>query len=159
MSPRGPFHIGALEGIARRLSWKVKLPSPDHRLEFKLLPGIQEVPNESHLEAILGHYRQWNELERGAKEIEKTAASNLEGVIHQAFHEMVERHKEQQREGSGEPYSVHPMHLAFWAAQSGMSWRAIVAALLHDVVEDTGVSLNYIKQTYGQDVAYLVYKL
>ena len=57
---------------------------------------------------------------------------------------------------SGEPYITHPLAVAYILLELGMDTDTICAAMLHDVVEDTDVSLDTIKKLFGQDVAMLV---
>ena len=57
---------------------------------------------------------------------------------------------------SGEPYIVHPVEAAKITVQLGMDTDTVVTALLHDVVEDTDVTLEEIKKEFGTDVANLV---
>lgn len=64
-------------------------------------------------------------------------------------------HSGQKRE-SGEPYITHPIAVAQILVELGMDTDTICAALLHDVVEDTGASLDILKKNFGQDVANLV---
>ncbi|MEA5011652.1 MAG: bifunctional (p)ppGpp synthetase/guanosine-3',5'-bis(diphosphate) 3'-pyrophosphohydrolase [Angelakisella sp.] len=57
---------------------------------------------------------------------------------------------------SGEPYIDHPVSAAIILVELGMDTDSIVAALLHDVVEDTEIPLDAIKKEFGPDVALLV---
>lgn len=57
---------------------------------------------------------------------------------------------------SGEPYITHPLAVAYILLEFGMDTDTVCAALLHDVVEDTDVTLDEIKKLFGQDVAMLV---
>ncbi len=57
---------------------------------------------------------------------------------------------------SGEPYIHHPLHVAIILAELEMDLQSITAALLHDVVEDTKVTLEEIEEKFGADVAALV---
>lgn len=57
---------------------------------------------------------------------------------------------------SGEPYIIHPVEAAKITVQLGMDTDTVVTALLHDVVEDTDVTLDEIKKEFGADVANLV---
>ncbi|MBQ6626634.1 MAG: bifunctional (p)ppGpp synthetase/guanosine-3',5'-bis(diphosphate) 3'-pyrophosphohydrolase [Ruminococcus sp.] len=61
-----------------------------------------------------------------------------------------------QRRVSGVPYILHPTSVACILADMGMDTDSIVAALLHDVVEDTDVSLDTVREGYGDEVAILV---
>lgn len=57
---------------------------------------------------------------------------------------------------SGEPYITHPLAVSFILLELGMDTDTICAAMLHDVVEDTDVTLDEVKKRFGQDVAMLV---
>ena len=58
---------------------------------------------------------------------------------------------------SGEPYYMHPLEVAYIIAREiGMDDVSIVAALLHDTVEDTSVSLDDIKMEFGPTVSHLI---
>src|SRR5947207_760549 len=75
--------------------------------------------------------------------------------IHQALDLAVQAHDGQLR-ASGEPFIVHPIAVAETVAEWGLDYEAIVAALLHDVVEDTGITLGQITESFGSKVAELV---
>jgi GTP pyrophosphokinase len=64
-------------------------------------------------------------------------------------------HSGQMRE-SGDPYIVHPIDAAMTVAQLGMDGSTIAAALLHDVIEDCGVTSETLSESFGPDVARLV---
>ena len=57
---------------------------------------------------------------------------------------------------SGEPYITHPLAVATIAAEIGMDTTTVVAALLHDTVEDTDYSLDELSHDFGSEVARLV---
>ena len=57
---------------------------------------------------------------------------------------------------SGEPYITHPCSVALIVADLGLDDASILAALLHDTVEDTAVDLPTIRQEFGEEVARLV---
>ena len=63
---------------------------------------------------------------------------------------------EGQMRSSGDPYITHPIAVAYILLEYMMDTDTICAALLHDVVEDTGVELEAIKKQFGEDVANLV---
>ena len=71
-------------------------------------------------------------------------------------YEFAAKAHEGQKRSSGEPYIVHPLSVAFILLELGMDTDTICAAMLHDVVEDTDVTLDQIKKAFGQDVAMLV---
>ena len=64
-------------------------------------------------------------------------------------------HKGQVRR-SGEPYLVHPLEVAYFLADLKLDPAAIIAGLLHDVVEDTLTTVERIQELFGPEVAHLV---
>ena len=76
--------------------------------------------------------------------------------IREAYFFAKEAHKEQRRK-SGEPYVMHPLAVARIVAEElGLGAEPIIAAFLHDVVEDTDFTIEDIKEKFGEDVAFLV---
>lgn len=71
-------------------------------------------------------------------------------------YELAEKAHEGQMRSSGEKYITHPLSVAMILMDYYMDTDTICAALLHDVVEDTGVELEEIKKKFGDDVALLV---
>lgn len=62
-----------------------------------------------------------------------------------------------QRRKTGEPYIIHPIAVATIAAEElHLDVNSVIAAFLHDVVEDTDYTLSYIQKRFGDDVAFLV---
>lgn len=76
-------------------------------------------------------------------------------MIEKAYKIAYEAHKNQVRK-SGEPYIIHPLCVAIILADLELDKETIVAGLLHDVVEDTIMTEEEIKNTFGPDVALLV---
>lgn len=71
-----------------------------------------------------------------------------------AFAEQV--HRDQKRE-CGEPFVMHPLRVATHLLEMGMDAPTVLAGILHDTVEDgEDISVEYIEQTFGKDVAFLV---
>ena len=58
--------------------------------------------------------------------------------------------------GDGVPYVIHPIRVSFHAQSLGMSVEAIIAAVLHDVVEDTDIKIEEIGETFGSKVSRIV---
>ena len=94
----------------------------------------------------------WEELKR--KYLAYRPESELP-AIEKAYHMASEAHKNQKRK-SGEPYIIHPLNTAIIIAEIGMDRDTIIGALLHDAVEDTGMTLEMIRAEFGDDVAVLV---
>ena len=76
-------------------------------------------------------------------------------MIHRAIDLACEAHSGQYRYSGGD-YVCHPLQVACILTELGMDNEAVVAAILHDVVEDTSVELSEIRQQFGDDVALLV---
>ncbi len=76
-------------------------------------------------------------------------------IIERAFAYADNKHAKQLRK-SGEPYIIHPLSVAEIVAEIGLDTDAIVAALLHDCLEDTDASYEDISRLFGETVAELV---
>ena len=76
-------------------------------------------------------------------------------LIEKAYRTANDAHKGQVRK-SGEPYIIHPLYVAIILADLELDKETIVAGLLHDVVEDTIMTDEEIKEQFGADVALLV---
>ena len=74
----------------------------------------------------------------------------------QRAYEIAEAAHEGQRRRSGEPYITHPLAVTTILAELGMDTTTLVAALLHDTVEDTPTTLSGVREEFGEDVAHLV---
>ncbi len=76
--------------------------------------------------------------------------------IRDAFEMAFEAHSRQQRK-TGEPYIIHPIAVARIVAEElELGTSAVIAAFLHDVVEDTPHTIEEIRERFGEDVAFLV---
>ena len=84
----------------------------------------------------------------------KTDAKN-EAMIRSAYALAVQAHGDQKRK-SGEAYIIHPLHTALNLAKIGLGARTITAGILHDVPEDTEVTLAEIEKKFGKEIATLV---
>ena len=76
-------------------------------------------------------------------------------IIQKAYSYALTHHGEQVRK-SGEPYIIHPVDVAYTIADLGLDEKTICAALLHDVVEDTDVTYEDIKNEFGEEIAEMV---
>jgi len=105
---------------------------------------------EAEKNEILKRYRA---LLRACK---STLQKGDKKMIRKAFDMALESHKDMRRK-SGEPYIYHPIAVAQIAAEEiGLGPTSIVCALLHDVVEDTNVSLEDIERDFGKKVAMII---
>jgi GTP pyrophosphokinase len=69
---------------------------------------------------------------------------------------VAEQCHEGQRRRSGDPYITHPLAVTTILAELGMDTTTLVAALLHDTVEDTRYTLDDVRSEFGVDVGHLV---
>lgn len=76
-------------------------------------------------------------------------------MIERAYQIAKEAHKDQKRK-SGEPYIIHPLCVAIILADLELDKETIVAGILHDVVEDTVMTLDDMTREFGAEVALLV---
>ncbi|MBW4891419.1 bifunctional (p)ppGpp synthetase/guanosine-3',5'-bis(diphosphate) 3'-pyrophosphohydrolase [Mucilaginibacter sp. HMF5004] len=105
---------------------------------------------EAEKTEILKRYRA---LLRACK---PTMQKGDKSMIRKAFDMALESHKDMRRK-SGEPYIYHPIAVAQIAAEEiGLGTTSIVCALLHDVVEDTSVTLDDIERDFGKKVAKII---
>jgi len=105
---------------------------------------------EEERKEIINRYRR---LLRKAKPILKEGDAKL---IKRAFTISMEAHKEMRRK-SGEPYIFHPLSVAeICVEEIGLGTTSIIAALLHDVVEDTDIQLKDLEQIFGKKIAKII---
>ena len=89
------------------------------------------------------------------KSIKRYHPSDDLTMIKKAYQIAYDAHKDQKRK-SGEPYIIHPLCVAIILADLEMDKETIAAGILHDVVEDTVMSLDELKAEFGEEVALLV---
>ena len=94
------------------------------------------------LETLLDRIRQYHK------------ANDLQ-LVEKAYHYAMEKHEGQTRK-SGEPYVTHPVQVAYILADLELDPQSICAALLHDVVEDTGTTREELVKEFGETVTMLV---
>ena len=87
--------------------------------------------------------------------LQKRALSDDMPIIEQAIAYANEKHQHQKRK-DGSPYIIHPLAVAAIVAEFGLDTDAILAALLHDCIEDTDASHDDIASRFGDTVAELV---
>ena len=80
------------------------------------------------------------------------------GLINKAIYFAKKYHDGQLRK-SGEPFYSHPLEVAYMISDYNLKTDVIAASILHDVVEDTEVTINMILETFGQRVAEMVNRL
>lgn len=94
-------------------------------------------------------------LNRIIRRLKRYSSYVDEEFIKKAFAFAKEAHKDQLRK-SGEPYFDHPVWVAKILTELKMDYVTVVGSLLHDVVEDTGVTLAEVEEEFGPEIALLV---
>lgn len=109
-----------------------------------------EIDFEKENKAILQEYKELLRISY------QTLTPEDKKLIRKAFDVAMDAHKDQRRK-SGEAYFFHPIAVAkIVASEIGLGATAIAAALLHDVVEDTLITIEDIEKMFGAKVAQLV---
>src|SRR5215475_8765788 len=110
---------------------------------MKTLPRRRHAPTvDSTLRPLLSEYR--------AKHPKSETA-----LIEHAYDVAREAHRDQVRR-SGDPYIAHPVGVALILADLGLDDTTLAAALLHDSVEDTSVTLDDLAAEFGPDLTAIV---
>lgn len=116
--------------------------------------GLEVV--DGHAVMSPGDYQDPKKLyDRLIKRVQKYHPSADISMIEKAFKIADEAHQGQCRK-SGEAYIIHPLWVAMILADLELDKETIVAGILHDVVEDTVVSVEEIEQIFGAEVTLLV---
>ena len=76
-------------------------------------------------------------------------------IINEGFIFANEGHKNQKRK-SGEPYITHPLQVAIYLSEINLDIETIIAALLHDLIEDTDITYEDIMSKFGKEIADIV---
>lgn len=108
------------------------------------------IDTEQEKKEIIRRYRR---LLRKAKPILREGDAKL---IKKAFTISLEAHKDMRRK-SGEPFIFHPLAVAeICTEEIGLGTTSIIAALMHDVVEDTDIELGDIERMFGKKIARII---
>jgi len=108
-------------------------------------PKMQRMALEI-LELLVTHY---------GGELSEESLDHGIASVHQALERAYLSHDGQFRK-SGEAYFYHPLRVAHLAARHWMDFSSVIAALMHDVVEDTPVTLEEVRKEFGDEVTVLV---
>ncbi len=117
--------------------------------------GTPRKTDERRIEYIK-EFQSPDELYQGLiSHVRKYHPSDDISMIDKAYKVACEAHKNQTRK-SGEPYIIHPLCVAIILADLELDKETIVAGLLHDVVEDTVLTNEELREQFGPDVELLV---
>ena len=99
------------------------------------------------------------EKELTHEDVQKIVSSYMNeehvALVEKAYHFAEVAHHDQRRK-SGEPYIIHPIQVAGILANLHMDPETVCAGYLHDIVEDTGATLDDIKELFGSTIAMIV---
>jgi (p)ppGpp synthase/HD superfamily hydrolase len=88
--------------------------------------------------------------------IEMPSAIGTSEVVRDAYELLVSKHAGQRQKVNGHPYVEHPILVASDVSRAGFEPEMVAAALLHDIVEDSDVTVEELRERFGDRVAYLV---
>ena len=94
-------------------------------------------------------------IEKLSEKIQSLGLEVDTDIIRKAYQYSKKAHEGQKRQ-SGEPYISHPLSVAEILVNLQMDQESIITALLHDVVEDTPVTIENIQEEFGSNVSFLV---
>jgi GTP diphosphokinase / guanosine-3',5'-bis(diphosphate) 3'-diphosphatase len=122
--------------------------SPTHRrrVRDRLARRLASAPRQSPVKPVL----------EPLLAIHRGAHPKVDARLLQRGYDVAEECHRGQLRKSGDPYITHPLAVATILAELGMDTTTLVAALLHDTVEDTGMTLDDITADFGTEVAHLV---
>ena len=114
------------------------------------MEGTQAIDIDVEKKVILKEYRGV------LRSLKKNVSLQEKKMVRKAFELAMESHKDMRRK-SGEPYVLHPIAVARIVSEEiGLDATSVACALLHDVVEDTEVTLEEIERTFNKEVAKIV---
>ena len=90
-----------------------------------------------------------------SKILESPGGAKNPALLEKAFQFAEKAHAGQKRL-SGEEYIVHPLNVANFLAELGLDPSTIAAGFLHDVLEDTKITLEELRKEFGEDITFLV---
>ncbi len=135
------------------------MPDPlDTKLDAKKHPEAEPEPEGNGrraLQAEIGAGQHEQLLDDLFRQIARYNPAFERDLIRRAYERAVSGHHHQYR-ASGEEYVLHPLGTATICADLRLDSATIAAALLHDLVEDTEITVEEIRDEFGQEVALLV---
>src|SRR6266550_788140 len=113
----------------------------------KSQPELTEIKGKSRKPPIM---RQYDLIER----VRRYNRNTDEALLNRAYVYAMKAHGSQKR-ASGDPYFSHPLEVAAILTDLKLDGASIVTALLHDLVEDTEVTLEQVEKLFGPEIAKL----
>ncbi|MDP9226274.1 MAG: bifunctional (p)ppGpp synthetase/guanosine-3',5'-bis(diphosphate) 3'-pyrophosphohydrolase [Actinomycetota bacterium] len=128
------------------------------------VPDLQEQSSDASSRGVKGVLKKvrsprqppsTSDLDRLIKEVRRRRPKPDVKVLERAYGLALQAHDGQFRK-SGDPFISHPLAVAMIVAELGLDEGTVAAALLHDAVEDTDLTLASIEQTMGFEIATLI---
>ncbi len=107
------------------------------------------------MEENLNFFMQFSDLKQKIQKKDPEGKRYDLALIERAFNFAAKAHNGQKR-ADGTPYITHPLSVADHVVDIGLDNESIVAALLHDVVEDTKFTIEDIQKNFGEKISFLV---
>ncbi|WP_407935754.1 RelA/SpoT family protein [Jatrophihabitans cynanchi] len=133
-------------GLVPLLNGGALSPTHRRRVRDRLARRLANAPRQSQVKPVL----------EPLLAIHRGAHPKVDARLLQRGYDVAEQCHRGQLRKSGDPYITHPLAVATILAELGMDTTTLVAALLHDTVEDTGFTLDDVTSQFGSDVAHLV---
>ena len=105
------------------------------------------------MDPFIKEIQQINNVETAIAKLQ--TQTEITPKLYEIINFIIEAHEGQYRK-SGEPYCVHPILVACITAHFSKDEAIVATALLHDVVEDTEYTLEYVQERWGSDIAHMV---
>ncbi len=122
--------------------------------QMTALPETLEVYDDKRQQRLINEIMELLVTHHGGSLSEKSLDESME-ALQKAINLAQAAHRQQLRK-SGEPYFFHPLRVAHLAARHWMDFASVIAALLHDVVEDTPTSPEDVAAMFGMEIGLLV---
>jgi (p)ppGpp synthase/HD superfamily hydrolase len=84
------------------------------------------------------------------------SAIGTSAVVRDAYQLLLSKHAGQRQKVNGRPYIEHPIAVATDVSEAGFEPEMVAAALLHDIVEDSDVTVEQLREQFGDGIAALV---
>ena len=146
-------HFGVLKTFEEDFTTAIVVPQKVR--EVRSVASDAEVPDEKIEISWPGALELENNF---IKKLKAKAPAVSLAKVEKAL-SIIKRYHAPQKRKSGEPYYLHPLHVAIIELEWCQEEKAILGALMHDLLEDTAFSLMDIKTVFGNEVAEVVYKV
>jgi hypothetical protein len=121
--------------------------------EFNTVPPTEQPTAQPEAEQIIGHHQPTS---CQTEQTQEPAQMKGAKMISKAIETALEAHEGESRKGTEIPYVTHPLAVGIILAKAGCTDDVIAAGILHDTVENTGITLDDVRVKCGAKVAGIV---